>query len=120
LKTKAYIAVFLTFIFLAKFATKDADGLNLLFSGSDISFVNPHCKTENPPKKTKKTADFSQANDLLASRVITLNGFCTSQFQFETFNDQISFTETNYQKHNDHTESIISTFQDKFYPPPKV
>ena len=52
-----------------------------MFSGSDISFENPHCKKEKLLKHLKQqNVVFSQA-DLLASQVITLNGFCSSQFQ---------------------------------------
>ena len=119
MKTKTYIALLLTFIFLAKFVAIDANGLNVLFSGSEISFVNPHCKKENSPKQTKKTADFSQT-DQSALQVIDLVGFCTSQFQFEllTWETTISKPVTVF---NEHFSSRLSyLYLDNDSPPPRL
>jgi len=91
MKVKTYIAVFLTFVFLAKFVAIDANGLNHLFGGSDMSFVNPHCKNENPPKLTNSIASFSQTDEL-APQIIVLNGFCTSQFKIEIFSWELDFS----------------------------
>lgn len=118
-KTRTYIAVLLAFIFVAKFVAIDADGLNLLFSESDISFVNPHCKKENPPKHLKKTADFSNT-DLSTYQIIALTGICTSQFQMEVFS-----WETNISKpitvFNKHFSSRLSyLYLDNASPPPRL
>lgn len=118
-KTKTYIAALLTFIFLAKFVAIDANGLNVLFSGSEISFVNPHCKNENPPKQTKKTANFSQ-DDHSNFQIVELNGFCTSQFQLELLS-----WKTSYPEHiaflNEHLTSRLSyLYLDSAYPPPRL
>ncbi|WP_031428429.1 hypothetical protein [Flavimarina sp. Hel_I_48] len=104
---------------MAKFAAIDADGLNILFSGSDISFVNPHCKKENPPKQSKKTADFSQT-DISASQVIALNGFCTSQFQLELFSWETNFAGPTV-VFNEHFSSRLSyLYLDNASPPPRL
>lgn len=118
-KTKTYIAVFLTFIFMAKFAAIDANGLNALFSGSEISFVNPHCKFENPPKQTKKTTNFSQ-DDRSNFQIVELNGFCTSQFNFEIFTWKTSFPEP-ITFFNEHITSTLSyLYLDNVSPPPRL
>jgi len=118
-KNKTYIATLLTFLFLAKFFAVDANGLNVLFGGSEISFVNPNCKKENYKKEIKKSADFSKSN-YLASEVIDLNIICTSQFQFELFN-----WETNYPKHtivfNKHfTSKLTFLYLENSSPPPRL
>jgi len=118
-KAKTYIAVLLTFIFLAKFVAIDANGLSFLFSGSDISFVNPHCKKDKIQKQSKKTADFSQA-DLSFSQVIALNGFCTSQFQFEMFSWETNCSEP-IAFFNEHFTSRLSyLYLDNESPPPRL
>lgn len=97
----------------------DADGLNVLFSGSDISFVNSHCKTESPPKQTKKIANFSQA-DQLASQVIVLSSFCTSQFQFELFSWETDYPEP-IAVFNEHFSLRLSyLYLDNASPPPRL
>jgi hypothetical protein len=118
-KAKTYIAVFLTFIFLAKFVAIDADGLNVLFNGSKITYVNPFCKKENPQKQTKKITSFSQA-DQFASQVITLNDLCTSQFQFELFSWETDYPES-IVVFNEHFPSKLSyRYLDNSSPPPRL
>ncbi|MCX7550358.1 hypothetical protein [Xanthomarina sp. F2636L] len=119
MKTKTYIAALLTFIFLAKFVAIDANGLNVLFSGNNISFVKQNCKNKNSSKQTKKTTDFSQI-DLSTSQEIILSGFCTSQFQFDLFT-----WETNILKSitvlNEHVPSNLSyRYLDNDSPPPRL
>lgn len=72
----------LTLIFLVKFITVDVKGLNFLVSGTNISFVNAHCKHKNASKQVEKLFDISQ-DDLSTSKVIALNMLCTSQFTLE-------------------------------------
>ncbi len=118
-KNKTYIAVFLTFIFMAKFFAIDANGLNTIFSGNDITFVKSNCKKKNSPKQSNQKTEFSQ-NDFSASQLVTLSGFCTSQFQFELFT-----WETNISKpiavFNEHFTSILSyRYLDNDSPPPRL
>jgi hypothetical protein len=106
-------------IFLAKFVAVDANGLNILFSGNDITFLNPHCKKENPPKYAKDTSSFSQL-ELSAIHMIALTGHCTSQFQLEPF-----FWETNFPELlavlNEYFSSRLSyQYFDKDFPPPRL
>lgn len=119
MKTKTYIAVFLTFIFLAKFAAIDADGLNFLFSGSDVTFENQHCKKEKSLKDSEQKVLFSQA-DLAETQVFALNGFCNSQFQLElyTWETAISKSTTVF---SEHLTSILSyLYIDNDSPPPRL
>lgn len=69
---------------MAKFLAIDANGLNMLFSGNDITFVKPHCKKKNSVKNLQSTSVFSKV-DNTKSQVIDLSGFCTSQFQLELY-----------------------------------
>ena len=119
MKAKTYIAVILTFIFLAKFVAIDANGLNLLFGGSDISFVNPHCKNENPPKLAKKAASFSKAEEL-AAQVITLNGFCTPQFQLELFTWESTYSEPVAIFSEHFSPRLSYLYLDNASPPPRM
>lgn len=104
---------------MAKFVAIDANGLNHLFGGSDIAFVNPHCKNDNPPKLTKNTTSFSQADDL-TSEVIVLNGFCTSQFKLELFSWEADYSEP-ITIFNEHFSSRLSyLYLDTTSPPPRL
>ncbi len=116
MQIKSYIAIFFVAVFLGKFITMDSKLLGVIVDSEEITIVNPFCK-KLQPNTPKEIQSFNEAS--LFSNII-VHVICASPFQFETFNDQIAFTETNYQKHNDQTQPIISTFQDKFYPPPKV
>ena len=84
MKTKTYIAVLLTFVFLAKFVAVDAHGLDIIFSGSDITFVNPNCEKFNSSKVSNDSSTFSQ-QDNVDTQIITLDGNCNSPFQFKLF-----------------------------------
>ena len=104
---------------MAKFIAIDANGLNALIGGNNVSFVKPNCKKKNSPKQSNNTIDFSQV-DLSASQVITLSGFCISQFQFEPFS-----WETNILKptavFNEYFTSILSyRYLDNGSPPPRL
>ncbi|MGY8914264.1 MAG: hypothetical protein ACKVJF_04170 [Flavobacteriales bacterium] len=119
MKAKTYIAVILTFIFMAKFVAIDANGLNHLFGASDITFVNPHCKNENPPRLTNNIGSFSQADDS-APLVIVLNGFCTSQFKLELFSWEADYSEP-ITVFNEHFSSILRyLYLDNASPPPRL
>ncbi len=118
-KTKTYIAVILTFIFLAKFVAVDADGLNAFFSGSNISFANLHCYKKDSPKQIIPRADFSQADEL-ASQIISLNHYCTSQFQIEFYSWETDFPKT-LAVFNEHFISRLSyLYLDNISPPPRL
>jgi len=90
LKPKTYIAVLLTFIFMAKFVAIDAHALNKLFSDSDITFVNPFCKKQaDVDLGTKKQNVFDQ--DQHASKeMLSLSGQCTTSFNLELLSWQIN------------------------------
>tara|TARA_R110002049_G_scaffold253340_1_gene428613 strand:+ start:198 stop:515 length:318 start_codon:yes stop_codon:yes gene_type:complete len=104
---------------MVKFLALDANGLNALFSGSEISFANPYCKKKNSAKQSNKTADFSEAG-LTASQVIALSGFCTSQFQFELYSWETNFSET-IAIINEHFSSNLSyRYLDNASPPPRL
>ncbi len=119
LKAQTYIAVLLFFIFLVKFLAIDANGLNILFSGSDIIFVSPNCKKKNFPKLLKNTADFSQA-ELFSSQVIHLNGFCNSQFQIELFSWATNIFKPTI-TYSEHSPSMLSyLYLDTIFPPPRL
>lgn len=116
MQIKAYIAIFFVAVFLGKFITSDSKLLGLIVDSEKVNLVNPFCKKlqTNTPKEVQNFEEASFFNN------ITVHVICASPFQFETFNEKIVFTAPNYQKHSYQTQSIISNYRDKFYPPPKV
>ncbi len=104
---------------MAKFIAIDADGLNVFFSGSDISFVKIHCRKENPPKQSKEIANFLKA-DLSASRIITLNTLCTSQFQLDLFFWEMDSSASMAVFNVNSTSKLSSLYLDKVSPPPRL
>lgn len=104
---------------MAKFVAIDANGLNALFSGSEISFVKSNCKKKNAPKQLDKLADYSQ-DDQLASQVIPIGIACTSQFQFEIFSWQINITQSFVAISQHYTSNLSYHYLDNAYPPPRL
>jgi hypothetical protein len=118
-KAQTYISILLVTIFLGKFLAVDANGLNILFSQSDISFVNPHCKNKNSPKQLKNTAHFSQV-DLVPSQVIHLSGFCSSQFQFELCSWESNILEPIAAFYEHFFSKLSYLYLDNVSPPPQL
>ncbi|WP_317167418.1 hypothetical protein [Winogradskyella vidalii] len=119
MKTKTYIAALLAFVFLAKFIAIDANALNILFDGNNISFVKPFCKKKNAPKLAGQTMDFSQA-DSMTSQDILFSGFCTSQFQFELLS-WTTHTIKPITVFNDYLTSRLSyRYLESVSPPPRL
>ncbi|WP_240607653.1 hypothetical protein [Marixanthomonas spongiae] len=119
MKSKTYIAALLACIFLAKFLAIDANGLNVLFSESNITFVNPHCKTKNPPTESNKTADFLKA-DLSAPQFMALNGFCASQFQLQLFTWNVHISEPIAVFDEHFSSRLRYLYLDNASPPPRL
>ncbi|MHB1107480.1 MAG: hypothetical protein ACYCZ2_14085 [Lutibacter sp.] len=94
----------------------DSKLLGIIVNSEEITLVNPFCK-KLQPNTHKEIQSFDKAS---LFNNITVNVICASPFQFEIYNYPIAFAEANYQEHNYHTQSIISTYRDKFYPPPKA
>lgn len=116
MQIKSYIAIFFVAVFLGKFITTDSKLLGVIVDSEEITLVNPLCK-KLQPNTHKEGQSFDEAS--LFNNII-VNVICASPFQFEIYNEPIAFAEANYQEHNYHTQSIISTYRDKFYPPPKA
>ena len=116
MQIQSYIAIFFVTVFLGKFITMDSKLLGILVDSEEIILVNPSCK-KLQSNISKEEQSFDEAS--LFNNII-VNIICASPFQFEVYNEPIAFAEPNYQKHNYQTQSIISAYQDKFYPPPKV
>jgi len=94
----------------------DSKLLGVIIDSDEITFVNPLCKKQqlNINKEGKSFDEASLVNN------INVNVICASHFQFEIDNYPIAIAEPNYQKYNYQTQSIINTYRDKFYPPPKA
>jgi len=116
MQLKSYIAIFFVTVFLGKFITIDSKLLGVILDSEEINLVNPFCEKHqlNTHKEAQNLDEVSLVNN------ITINVICTSPFQFEIDNYPIAIAEPNYQKYNYQTQSIINTYRDKFYPPPKV
>ena len=116
MQIKSYIAIFFVAVFLGKFITMDSKLLGIIVDSEEITIVNPFCK-KLQPKTTKEIQSFDEAS-LFSNSIVHV--ICASPFQFEVYNDPIAFVAPNYQIHSYQTQSIISNYRDKFYPPPKV
>lgn len=116
MKIKSCIAILLVTIFMVKFVAVDSKWLALLFNGSTISFVNPHCKRENPPKLVKDTPQIGHSS----VQVINLDGYCTALFQFEMYTWESNVSEPIAMASEHFT--IIGNFPylESAYPPPRV
>ena len=119
MKIKTYITALLVLIFMGKFLAVDANGLNILFNHSDISFVNSHCKKRNSPKETKKSAVFSQT-DVSGSHAILLNGFCNSQFHFNFYTWATNFREPVAVFNQYFSSRLLYLYLDNASPPPRL
>jgi hypothetical protein len=96
--------------------TIDSKLLGVVFNSDEITLVNPFCEKQQL-KKHQEGQNLDEAS-LVNNR--TVNVICASPFQFEIDNYPTTFIDPNYQGHNYQTQSIISTYRDKFYPPPKA
>lgn len=104
---------------MAKFLAIDANGLNILFSGSDITFVKPHCKKKNFVKNSQSISVFSQVDDT-TSQVFNLSGFCTSQFQLELFTWGTYISKPNAVFNEYFTSHLSYRYLDNDSPPPRL
>ena len=93
----------------------DSKLLGFIVDSVEITLVNPFCEKlqTNTPKEEQSFDVASLFNN------ITVNVICASPFQFEIYNEPIAFAAPIYQKHSYQSQSIISTYGDKFYQPPK-
>ncbi|MFO7719992.1 MAG: hypothetical protein R6W85_06095 [Gillisia sp.] len=116
MQIKTYIAIFFVAIFLGKFIAMDSKILGVIFDSDEIAFFNPYCEQNilNNHQEGQSIDEGSLVNNY------SFNVICASPFQFEIETYPIAFAENNYQEHNYQTQSIIITYQDKFYPPPKA
>ncbi|MUH35519.1 hypothetical protein D9O36_06690 [Zobellia amurskyensis] len=104
---------------MAKFIAIDANGLNALFSGSEIFFVKPNCKKKNSPKQLAKLADYSQG-DQLALQVTLLDIACTSQFQFRVWSWETNISQPIAVNNQHYTSNLSYRYLDNAYPPPRL
>ncbi len=94
----------------------DSKLLGVIFNSEEITFVNPLCKKN----KLNKYHEGQSLEEGSLVNNITVNVICASPFQFEMENYPFAFAQHNYQEHNYQTQSVISFYRDKLYPPPKV
>ena len=118
MKIKTYIAVVLTFVFLAKLVALDANGLNLIFSASDIRFVNPHCEKNVSNTKSNNVPSFSQ-HENVKTQMITLDGHCNAPFQFELFSWKAHYSNPIAVFEDHFTSNLNFRYLDSVSPPPQ-
>lgn len=106
LKIKSYIAAVLNVIFLAKFAAIEANGLNVIFSETATTFVNPYCKKSNSNDKSNESASLS-ALDHVETQVIILSGNCMTPRQIDLLSCKMEYSEPNTAI-NEHFKSKLS------------
>ncbi|WP_235982216.1 hypothetical protein [Gelidibacter maritimus] len=119
MKTKSYIALVLISIFLAKFAAIDANGLNIIFSRSNTTFVNPYCQKNSSSEKSDASDSFLQ-QDHFETQVITLSGNCTSPFQFEICSWEAHFSDDIVVVNQHFTSKLRYRYLDSISPPPRI
>src|SRR5690606_7767135 len=118
-KIKSYIAVVLMVIFLAKFAAIDANALNIIFSGTSTTFVNPYCKKNTSDQKTNGLDSYS-SQDQIETQIITLSGNCTIPFQSEIFSWEVDFFDPILVFNNHFTSKLSYRYLDSISPPPRM
>tara|TARA_R110000765_G_scaffold247661_1_gene349625 strand:- start:156 stop:473 length:318 start_codon:yes stop_codon:yes gene_type:complete len=104
---------------MGKLLAVDANGLNILFSQNDISFINPHCQKRNSPKETKKSPVFSQT-DASLSHAILLSGSCNSQFNFDFSTWETNFCEPIAIFNQHFSSRLLYLYLDNASPPPRL
>lgn len=116
---KAYIALFMVTVFMAKFTAVNANGLNYLFNASGIAFVNFYCKKDNGVhKKTEQPPVVTSQVSTMA--VIALNSDCTTSFTMALFSWDLKQTPLLF-KYNDYlTSKLRFLYLDNVLPPPRV
>lgn len=102
---------------MAKSFAIDGNGLNLIFSGSDTTYVNPYCKKDSPSKSSE--AKFSQ-NDNTSVEIITLSGHCTTPFQFELFTWESYYSDLIAVFDEQFTSRLSDRYLDSVSPPPRL
>lgn len=116
MRTESYIAIFFVLILSGKLITIDSKLLGVIFNSEEIILVNPFCE-KNIPKTPQDKLSFDQAS---SANNISVHVICASPFQFDVNNSLMAYTKPNYHEFNYQTQSIISAYRDKFYPPPKA
>ncbi|PKP13806.1 MAG: hypothetical protein CVU08_03505 [Bacteroidetes bacterium HGW-Bacteroidetes-3] len=116
MQVKSFIAIIFVMIFSGKLVTIDSKLLGVIFNSEEIILVNPFCE-KNISKISQDKLRFNQASSI---NNISVHVICASPFQFEVHKSLISQTKPYYHEYNYQTQSIISAYRDKFYPPPKA
>lgn len=104
---------------MAKFFAVDANGLNIIFSGSDVTFVNPHCEKNNSIKKSIDYSNFSQ-QETAETEMIGLTGNCTSPFQFVLFSWELNDSDLIAVFDDHFTSRLNYRYLDNVSPPPRL
>lgn len=119
MRNKSYIAILLVSVFLVKFIAIDADALSVFFSDNETTFINKFCKKRNLMNPLNDSTELSQLDDF-GVQLVDMNGYCTSQFNFDTF-----LWETKQSKpitvFNEYFLSSLSyLYLEKVSPPPRL
>ena len=117
-KSNSYIAVFLFFIFIAKFLAVDARGLNAVFHSEKISFVNHDCKKKTLTIKNDRTTsiDSQIPSDV---KVLTIASQCHSIFLFQTFNWNSGKAQISIRNYSFNLPTSKNSFFDSLRRPPR-
>lgn len=120
LKPKTYIAVLLTFIFMAKFVAIDAHVLNTVFSDSATTFVNPFCKKQASADDHSKKLSLSDQDQNTSKEMFNLIGQCTTSFHLELLSWQINPSDPIIEL-DDHLPSKLNyRYLESVSPPPRL
>jgi len=117
-KSKSYIALFLFFIFIAKFLAVDAHGLNVVFHSDKITFIKQDCKKKNLKINEDGTTNIASKipSDL---KVFTITSQCHSTYLFQTFNWNPAKAEISITRFSFNLPTSKNSFFDSLKRPPR-
>lgn len=118
MKSKTTISILLVVIFLGKFISVEANGLNLIFQNSNLTFVSSYCKKKSSVEKPD-SVKFSQ-KDISSIKAIGMVGSCTSQYQIETFNWETYNDDIPSEFDNQYFSNLSYRYLDNDSPPPRL
>lgn len=104
---------------MAKFLAIDANGLNIVFGGSDINFVTPHCQKEITSSKHHSVPSTWSSDDA-GQHQVELQGFCVSQFEPQAFFWEPTSPEKMFVINSHITSDLSFLYLENTLPPPRM
>lgn len=117
MKPKAYIAVFLTLLFIVKVVSVDAKAYSMLLQSNEITLVNQYCDYGKFMGGSDEQQDFQEAQQHL---ILQIDFLCNTPVQLSVVEWESIVKEPVFKKHGYLPPSMPLVHTDRFYPPPRV